>query len=77
VSGREILADVTEHLEHYAGPGRDGHVFLGPRGGRLRLRGGDDHVGALFVAELVDAVRTASMQHPAALRERVCRCTDG
>ncbi|MFF3247360.1 tyrosine-type recombinase/integrase [Streptomyces sp. NPDC002870] len=32
----EILADVTEHLEHYAGAGRDGHVFLGPQGGRLR-----------------------------------------
>ncbi|MHC5702388.1 tyrosine-type recombinase/integrase [Streptomyces tirandamycinicus] len=32
----ELLADVTEHLERYAGAGRDGHVFLGPQGGRLR-----------------------------------------
>ncbi|MFD7440936.1 tyrosine-type recombinase/integrase [Streptomyces sp. NPDC059909] len=24
------------HLERYAGAGRDGHVFLGPQGGRLR-----------------------------------------
>ncbi|MET7522609.1 tyrosine-type recombinase/integrase [Streptomyces sp900116325] len=32
----EILADVIEHLERYAGAGRDGHVFLGPQGGQLR-----------------------------------------
>ncbi|WP_317443865.1 phage integrase central domain-containing protein [Streptomyces collinus] len=32
----ELLPDVTQHLDAYAGPGRDGHVFLGPRGGQLR-----------------------------------------
>lgn len=32
----EIVPEVTEHLEHYAAAGRDGHVFLGPQGGRLR-----------------------------------------
>ncbi|MFF7577546.1 tyrosine-type recombinase/integrase [Streptomyces sp. NPDC008061] len=32
----EILADVIDHLELYAGAGRDGHVFLGPQGGQLR-----------------------------------------
>lgn len=30
------MPEVTEHLEHYAAAGRDGHVFLGPQGGRLR-----------------------------------------
>ncbi len=28
----ELLPDVREHLEHFAGAGRDGHVFIGPRG---------------------------------------------
>ncbi|MFE3740238.1 tyrosine-type recombinase/integrase [Streptomyces sp. NPDC059134] len=27
---------VTRHLEHFAAPGRDGHVFVGPQGGQLR-----------------------------------------
>lgn len=29
----EILADVIEHLERFAGAGRDGHVFLRPQDG--------------------------------------------
>lgn len=32
----ELLPDVKRHLDAHAGPGRDGHVFLGPQGGRLR-----------------------------------------
>ncbi|WP_428953059.1 tyrosine-type recombinase/integrase [Streptomyces sp. cg35] len=32
----ELLPDVRLHLDAYAGPGRDGHVFLGPQGGQLR-----------------------------------------
>ncbi|MEE1805618.1 hypothetical protein [Streptomyces sp. BE133] len=32
----EIPADGIEHLERFAGAGRDGHVFLGTQGGRLR-----------------------------------------
>ncbi|MFB7647208.1 tyrosine-type recombinase/integrase [Streptomyces sp. NPDC056084] len=32
----ELLPDVERHLDAYAGRGRDGHVFLGPLGGRLR-----------------------------------------
>ncbi|MFJ6560755.1 hypothetical protein ACIQMV_12880 [Streptomyces sp. NPDC091412] len=32
----ELLAEVTRHLEQFAAPGRDGHVFVGPQGGQLR-----------------------------------------
>ncbi|MEV5416136.1 tyrosine-type recombinase/integrase [Streptomyces albogriseolus] len=32
----ELLPDVKRHLDAYAGPGRDGRVFLGPQGGWLR-----------------------------------------
>lgn len=32
----ELLQDVKVHLDAYAGPGRDGHVFRGPQGGQLR-----------------------------------------
>ncbi|WP_079158462.1 tyrosine-type recombinase/integrase [Streptomyces caniscabiei] len=28
----ELLGDVTRHLEQFAAPGRDGHVFVGPQG---------------------------------------------
>lgn len=31
----ELLDAVTQHLEHFAAPGRDGHV-VGPQGGQLR-----------------------------------------
>ncbi|MET7383272.1 site-specific integrase [Streptomyces sp. NPDC005526] len=32
----ELLDEVKHHLEHFAAPGRDGHVFVGPQGGQLR-----------------------------------------
>ncbi|MFF4752526.1 tyrosine-type recombinase/integrase [Streptomyces sp. NPDC002514] len=32
----ELLDEVTNHLEHFAAPGRDGHVFVGAQGGQLR-----------------------------------------
>jgi integrase len=32
----ELLPDVKAHLDGFSGAGRDGHVFLGPQGGRLR-----------------------------------------
>ncbi|WP_343239644.1 hypothetical protein [Streptomyces sp. SID9913] len=32
----ELLDAVTHHLEHFAAPGREGHVFVGPQGGQLR-----------------------------------------
>ncbi|MFJ8696018.1 tyrosine-type recombinase/integrase [Streptomyces roseolilacinus] len=32
----ELLDTATHHLEHFAAPGRGGHVFVGPQGGQLR-----------------------------------------
>ncbi|MGW5097094.1 hypothetical protein ACWEQ1_19235 [Streptomyces nodosus] len=32
----ELLDEVTRHLERFAVPGCDGHVFAGPQGGQLR-----------------------------------------
>lgn len=32
----ELLDAVTHHLEQFAAPGRDRHVFVGPQGGQLR-----------------------------------------
>ncbi|MFI6502028.1 tyrosine-type recombinase/integrase [Nonomuraea typhae] len=31
-----LLPDLKEHLEKYAEPGEDGHVFIGPKGAKLR-----------------------------------------
>ena len=36
VSGASRLHAVTHHLEHFAAPGSDGHVFVGSQGGQLR-----------------------------------------
>jgi integrase len=33
---REIVPELTGHLERFAAPGASGLVFIGPRGGRLR-----------------------------------------
>jgi integrase len=33
-----ILPELREHLARFAEPGRDGRVFVGPKGGRLRRR---------------------------------------
>jgi integrase len=33
---REILPEIADHLERFAGPGPNGLVFIGPKGGRLR-----------------------------------------
>ncbi|WP_328399466.1 site-specific integrase [Streptomyces sp. NBC_00390] len=60
----EILADVTEHLEHYAGAGRDGHVFLGPQGGRLRRSNfRDDWTRARAKAGITDDVHFHDLRH--------------
>ncbi|GLX51756.1 hypothetical protein Shyhy01_47060 [Streptomyces hygroscopicus subsp. hygroscopicus] len=43
----EPLPDVKRHLDACAKPGRDGYVFLGPVGGRLRrTRFRDDWINA-------------------------------
>lgn len=60
----EILADVTEHLEHCAGAGRDGHVFLGPQGGRLRRSNfRDDWIKARTKAGITADVHFHDLRH--------------
>ncbi|MEU4128527.1 tyrosine-type recombinase/integrase [Streptomyces wuyuanensis] len=60
----ELLADVTEHLERYAGAGRDGHVFLGPQGGRLRRSNfRDDWIKARTKAGLSGVVHFHDLRH--------------
>lgn len=57
----EILAEVSVHLEHYAGAGRDGHVFLGPQGGQLRRSNfRDDWIKARKKAGITGDVAGAS-----------------
>lgn len=60
----ELLADVPEHLERYAGAGRDGHVFLGPQGGRLRRSNfRDDWIKARTKAGLSGDVHFHDLRH--------------
>ncbi|MEU3303368.1 tyrosine-type recombinase/integrase [Streptomyces sp. NPDC006678] len=60
----DLLADVTEHLERYAGAGRDGHVFLGPQGGRLRRSNfRDDWIKARTKARLSGDVHFHDLRH--------------
>ncbi|MFF8716426.1 tyrosine-type recombinase/integrase [Streptomyces sp. NPDC015184] len=60
----EILADVIEHLERYAGAGRDGHVFLGPQGGQLRRSNfRDDWIKARKGAGIAADVHFHDLRH--------------
>lgn len=60
----EILADVIEHLECYAGAGRDGHVFLGPQGGQLRRSNfRDDWIKARKDAGIAADVHFHDLRH--------------
>ncbi|MGY4905759.1 tyrosine-type recombinase/integrase [Streptomyces sp. 900116325] len=60
----EILADVIEHLELYAGAGRDGHVFLGPQGGQLRRSNfRDDWIKARKHAGIAADVHFHDLRH--------------
>ncbi|MET7858440.1 tyrosine-type recombinase/integrase [Streptomyces sp. NPDC005318] len=60
----EILADTIEHLERYAGVGRDGHVFLGPQGGQLRRSNfRDDWIKARKDAGIAANVHFHDLRH--------------
>ncbi|GEK00371.1 site-specific integrase [Streptomyces sp. 1-11] len=60
----ELLPDVTQHLDAYAGPGRDGHVFLGPRGGQLRRSNfRDDWIAARTKAGITADVHFHDLRH--------------
>ncbi|MDX3236377.1 tyrosine-type recombinase/integrase [Streptomyces sp. ME03-5709C] len=60
----ELLPDLQRHLDMYAGPGRDGHVFLGPRGGQLRRSNfRDDWIGARTKAGITADVHFHDLRH--------------
>lgn len=60
----ELLADVNQHLAGFAGPGRDGHVFLGPQGGRLRRSNfRDDWIKARKAAGIMADVHFHDLRH--------------
>ncbi|MFE0804324.1 tyrosine-type recombinase/integrase [Streptomyces sp. NPDC058812] len=60
----ELLTDVKRHLDSFAGAGRDGHVFLGPQGGRLRRSNfRDDWINARIKAKVAADVHFHDLRH--------------
>lgn len=60
----ELLDDVIRHLEQFAGPGRDGHVFVGPQGGQLRRSNfRDDWVSARTTAGVTSELHFHDLRH--------------
>ncbi|MGI5139191.1 MULTISPECIES: tyrosine-type recombinase/integrase [unclassified Streptomyces] len=60
----ELLPDMKGHLDANAGPGRDGHVFLGPQGGRLRRSNfRDDWTNARKKAGITADVHFHDLRH--------------
>ncbi|MFI0739952.1 tyrosine-type recombinase/integrase [Streptomyces sp. NPDC021100] len=60
----ELLPDVSRHLDAFAGSGRDGHVFLGPQGGRLRRSNfRDDWIKARQAAGIKANVHFHDLRH--------------
>ena len=58
------LPDAKQHLDASAGAGRDGHILVGPQGGRLRrsnLR--DDWIDARTKAKVAVDVRFHDLRH--------------
>ncbi|WP_405934664.1 site-specific integrase [Streptomyces longwoodensis] len=60
----ELLDDVTRHLDQFAAPGRDGHVFIGPQGGQLRRSNfRDDWVAARKAAGVTSELHFHDLRH--------------
>ncbi|MEU5110144.1 tyrosine-type recombinase/integrase [Streptomyces longwoodensis] len=60
----ELLDDVTCHLDQFAAPGRDGHVFIGPQGGQLRRSNfRDDWVAARKAAGVTSELHFHDLRH--------------
>ncbi|WP_327748785.1 tyrosine-type recombinase/integrase [Streptomyces europaeiscabiei] len=60
----ELFDDVTGHLEQFAAPGRDGHVFVGPQGGQLRRSNfRDDWVAARKAAGVTSELHFHDLRH--------------
>nr|WP_234342287.1 tyrosine-type recombinase/integrase [Streptomyces leeuwenhoekii] len=60
----ELLDAVTNHLEHFAASGRDGHVFVGPQGGQLRRSNfRDDWIKARKAAGVTAELHFHDLRH--------------
>ncbi|MFD8726124.1 tyrosine-type recombinase/integrase [Streptomyces sp. NPDC059629] len=60
----ELLDEITRHLEAFAAPGRDGHVFVGPQGGQLRRSNfRDDWVKARKAAGITAELHFHALRH--------------
>jgi integrase len=60
----ELLDAVTHHLEQFAAPGREGHVFVGPQGGQLRRSNfRDDWVKARKAAGVTAELHFHDLRH--------------
>ncbi|MFC5959697.1 tyrosine-type recombinase/integrase [Streptomyces pratens] len=60
----ELLPDVKRHLDGFAGAGKDGHVFLGSQGGRLRRSNfRDDWIKARTKAGILADVHFHDLRH--------------
>ncbi|MGA5355426.1 tyrosine-type recombinase/integrase [Streptomyces thermodiastaticus] len=60
----ELLDAVTYHLDHFAAPGHDGHVFVGPQGGQLRRSNfRDDWVRARKAAGVTEELHFHDLRH--------------
>jgi integrase len=60
----ELVDDVKRHLEQFAAPGRDGHVFVGPQGGQLRRSNfRDDWVSARKAAGVTSELHFHDLRH--------------
>ncbi|MFF4821236.1 tyrosine-type recombinase/integrase [Kitasatospora sp. NPDC001309] len=59
-----IVDALQHHLEHYAGQGANGHMFIGPRGGRLRRSNfRDDWTAAKAKAKISADVHFHDLRH--------------
>ncbi|MEV8096050.1 site-specific integrase [Kitasatospora sp. NPDC085879] len=60
----QIVPDLARHLETFSGPGADGHLFLGPRGGQLRRSNfREDWVKAKAKAGVSEDVHFHDLRH--------------
>ncbi|MEU6054488.1 site-specific integrase [Streptomyces xanthochromogenes] len=60
----ELLPDIRRHLDIYAGSGRDGHVFVGSKGGQLRRSNfRDDWTTAVKKAGVTSGVHFHDLRH--------------
>lgn len=60
----QIVPDLARHLETFSGKGADGHLFIGPRGGKLRRSNfRDDWVRAKAAAGISSEVHFHDLRH--------------